>query len=461
MVAERFIGKQSAIDWAAWHHRGVVSDLDHRIGEAAEWLSAHISECGNGRAGWGWVPDVPPNPQNTAEVVCALTAVAQPIPRRDEVIALVRSDVVEHQSRGDWAFRALVDVAWRLRALRCVVDDPSADPDVTACAQALVDAQDEETGGWRFAGASGPVSVTATTGAVLALLDLSTKVETVDAVRRGLRMLSSFVLDQDERANRLYAAAQIAELLARPRIAELGGPRVDRARELALEHVMDCLREGDLGIDEEVFRRGDATDTWRHMTLHMSLLAVGRVAPERLFDPACRRGLIALLALQEDGSENVNRGGFRTSQEGFVTSYATTQALEVLALVRSTVHERVNPARTFDLLCRDDGAHHSDPQDVITVGGHTLTMNSGAGAAFLGVGALSGLTTAVMAVALEEHLGDGGSRALLVWGTAFVSLGTFAFLAVRLPRHANGRIAAGVFAAFTALVLPVLFYLLS
>jgi len=449
------------IDWAAWHYRRLVSDIDHRIWEAAEWLSAHISECGDGRAGWGWVPDVPPNPQNTAEVVCALVAVEQPIPRIDEVIALVRSDAVEHQSRGDWAFRSLVDVAWRLRALRCVVDDVSRDADVIACARALVDAQDVDTGGWRFTGLRGPVSVTATTGAVLALLGLRTKVDTVTAVRRGLRMLISFVLDQDERANRLYAAAQIADLLARPRIAELGGPRVDRAREVALGRVLECLRDGDLGIDEEVFRREDATDTWRHMTLHMSLLAVGHAAPERLFDPSCRRALIALLALQEPGEENVNKGGFRTSQEGFVTSYATTQALEVLALIRSTVHERVNPARTFDLLCRDDGAHHSDPQDLITVAGHTLTMNSGAGAAFLALGALSGSTTAVLAVVLEEHLGSGGSRALLVWGTAFVSFGVFAFLAVRLPKLANGRIAAWVFAAFTALVLPVLFYLLS
>lgn len=438
-----------------------MADLDHIVGEAARWLSLSIGEDGDGRAGWGWVPDVPPNPQNTAEVVCALTRVGWEVPRVDEVLALVRSEVVVHQSHGDWAFQALIDVAWRLRALRCLVPDPASDPDVVACAQALVDAQDPQTGGWRLAGHTGPVSVTATSAAVLALLGLQTEVDVVLVVRRGLGMLISSVVDDDERANRLYAAAQIVDVLSRPEIAELGGPRTERARELALDRVMGQLRRDELGIEEEVFRRENTTDTWRHMTLHMSLLAVSRAAPEHIFDPAFRRGLIALLELQESGEENVNRGGFRTSREGFVTSYATTQALEVFALIGATVNDRVSPARTFDLICRIDGAHHSDPQEVLSVAGRTVTMNSWAGAVLLAIGLLSGATTAALSVALGEHLGTAGSRALVVWGTAFVAVGVFGYLAVRLPETPNGRIAAAVFGAFTALILPVVTYLLS
>lgn len=438
-----------------------MSDLDHRISEAAAWLSSNVADDGQGRAGWGWVPDVPPNPQNTAEVVCAFTLIGRAVPRAEQVVALVRSDVVHHQTRGDWAFLAVIDVAWRLRALRCLVDDPADDADVTACARALVDAQDLETGGWRLAGRTGPVSVTATSAAVLAMLGLQTSVDVVPAVRRGLGMLISSVIDGDERANRLYAAAQIADVLAHSEIAELGGPRTERARALALDRVMDHVRRGDLGIEEEVFRRESATDTWRHMTLHMSLLAASRAAPEQIFHPSFRQELVALLDLQESGEQNVNHGGFRTSREGFVTSYATTQALEVLALIRSTVNERVNPARTFDLLCRMDGAHHTDPQDVVSVARRTVTMNSWAGAILLAVGLLSGTTTAVLGVALKEHVGTAGSRALVVWGTAFVAVGAFGYLAVRLPKTPNGRIAAAVFAAFTALILPVLTYVLS
>ncbi len=390
-----------------------------------------------------------------------MTRVKHAVPYAERVLALVRSDVVQHQTRGDWAFLALIDVAWRLRALRCLVPEPAVDADVSACVQALVKAQDRDTGGWRLAGRTGPVSVTATVASVLAMLGLEVSVDVVPAVRRGLGMLIASLIEDDERGRPLYAAAQIADVLSRPEIAELGGPRTERARQLALDRVMDHLRRDDLGIEEEVFRRETATDTWRHMTLHMSLLAASRAEPKQIFDPAFRQGLIALLDLQESGRENVNRGGFRTSREGFVTSYATTQALEVLALVRTTINERVNPTRTFDLLCKTDGAHHTDPQDVVTVARRTVTMNSWAGAVLLAVGLFSGATTAVLSVALRKQLGGAGSRALVVWGTAFIAVGTFGYLAVRLPETPNGRIAAAVFAAFTALILPVLSYVLS
>jgi hypothetical protein len=57
-------------------HPRLVADLDRIVGEAARWLSSSIGQDGHGRAGWGWVPDVPPNPQNTAEVVCRSRASA-------------------------------------------------------------------------------------------------------------------------------------------------------------------------------------------------------------------------------------------------------------------------------------------------------------------------------------------------------------------------------------------------
>ncbi len=440
---------------------GGMSDLEYRISAAADWLEATIGEDGHGRAGWGWVPDIPPNPQNTAEVVCAFSEIGRAVPQLDKVRELVRSDAVEHESRGDWAFRALIDVAWRLRALRCVVADPE-DPGIVACASALLDAQEPSTGGWRLAGVTGPVSVTATTAATLSLLNLATpSVDTVSAVRKGLAMLIASVLDGDERARCLYASAQIADLLGRREISGLGGSRTERARELALGRVMDALRSGELGIEEEVFVRETATDTWRHMTLPMSLMAVCRAAPERLFDPPFRGGLIELLDLQETAIENVNRGGFRTSREGFVTSYATTQALGVLAKIAPTISERINPARTFDLLCRVDGASHADPQDVVSIAGRPVIMNSWAGVVLMIIGALSGATTAVLAVILRKHLGNAGSRALVIWGAIFVAVGTYGFVAVRLPGTSNGKIAAVVFSLFTALVLPVLTYLVS
>jgi hypothetical protein len=437
-----------------------MSDFNHRIDMAVGWFGRHMIDGSNGGAGWGWVPDVPPNPQNTAEVVCALTHIKRPIPRAADALRLIRCEVVEHASRGDWAFRSLIDVAWRLRALRCLVDDDE-DPDIVACATALVDAQEPLTGGWRLAGSAGPVSITATCGAVLALMGLAGPLDTETAVRRGLTMLIGSIIQDDPRAEPLYASAQIVDVLARDEIALLGGPRTDRAREKALDKVVATLARGHTGIQEEVFTRGAVTDIWRHMTLYLSLIAIAEAAPKRVFEPAFRHALIEMLELQEDERDNINLGGFRTSNEGFVTSYATTQALHVLASIETTLTERVNPALTFDLLCRSAGTDHSDPQDIVRVGQNTLTMNSGAGTVMLAIGLVAAMTIGGLTIGFTNQLGQVASRLLLIWSACFLATGTFLFAAVRFPRVPNSRIAVAVFTAFSAIFLPIIFFVFS
>ncbi len=438
-----------------------VTGIDSRIDLACTWFSANIAEGGLGKYGWGWVPDVPPNPQNTAEVVCALTAVGRAIPHRAGVEALVRSNAVEQSQRGDWAFDALVDVAWRLRALRCL-GTTSDDPDLLACVTALVAAQDPTSGGWRLAGRRGPVSTTATSSAVRALLDLEVPGLDLIAVRRAaISMLTEFVLDGDERTRPLYAAAQVAHLLSSGLIAELGGARVEKARDQALERVMSHLNRKVFAIEEEVFRRGSVTDIWRHTTLPMSLGAVAFAAPDRILEVPFRSGLVDMLGLQETGPTNVNRGGFRTSREGFVTSYATTQSLEVLAQVRTSINERMSPAKTFDFICRAEGAHHTDPQELLRMRRTSVTMNSSAGAIMLVFGLLTGATIIALSVAFRDNLGTTASRALVVWGTLPPAIATAAFTCVRLNSVSNRKIVAAVFAAFTALLLPVVTFLLA
>jgi hypothetical protein len=437
-----------------------MSDFEHRVDLAVGWFERHMIEGSSGGAGWGWVPDVPPNPQNTAEVVCALTHIGRPIPREAEALTLIRCEVVDHAAHGDWAFRALIDVAWRLRALRCLVTDHE-DRDVVACARALVDAQEAVTGGWRLAGSAGPVSITATCGAVLALLGLENSVDVETTVRRGLMMLIAAIIDDDPRAEPLYASAQIVDVLSRPEIALLGGPRTERAREKALGRVAARLAQGRTGIQEEVFTRGEVTDIWRHMTLYLSLIAIAEAAPERVFEPAFRHALIQMHELQEDERDNVNRGGFRTSEEGYVTSYATTQALHVLASIKTTLTERVNPALTFDLLCQSAGTHHSDPQEVVQIGRQKVIMNSGGGAVVLTGGLVAAITIAALTIGFEGHLGHIASRLLLIWSAVFLASGTFTFAAVRLPAVPNSRIAVAIFTGFSAIFLPIIFFVFS
>jgi hypothetical protein len=437
-----------------------MSEFDRRVDMAASWFARNVIRDPEGGAGWGWVPDVPPNPQNTAEVVCALTHVGRPIPRKEDAIELIRREVVTHASHGDWVFRSVIDVAWRLRGLRCVSHE-HGDPHIDAWAKTLVEAQDSKTGGWRLIGGADAESVTATCMAIVALLGLQTSVETESSVRAGVAMIVNAVLDSDPRARPLYASGQIVQVLARSEIMAAGGPRAERAREIALDRMVADLQGGEAGVQEEVFAREGVTDIWRHMTLPLSLCALAEARPDAVFEPVFRRALIDLLSLQECSADNVNYGGFRTSKEGFVTSYATTQALHALASINAKLNEQVNPGLAFNLLCRSAGKHHSDPQDIVTIGRHTVVMNSGGGALLLALACVAGLTIGALTIGLADHLGAVGSRLLLTLSAALLGVGAFAFASVRWPGVSNRRIAFFIFTGFTAIFLPTLFFLFA
>lgn len=438
-----------------------MSEFEHRVDMGARWFERHVIEDPAGGAGWGWVPDVPPNPQNTAEVVCALTHVDRPIPRREEALELMRREIVAHSSRGDWAFRSLIDVAWRLRGLRCVVED-HGDADLIGCARAMLEAQDASSGGWRMAGGTGQVSITATSLALSGLSGFEGEIETEPAVERGLEMLTDAVLQDDPRAEPLYASAQIARVLARPAVQSFDGPRVERAREKALDRVAAGLLGDDRpGIQEEIFSRGAVIDIWRHTTLYLCLTAIAEAAPDRIFEPSFRRALIEMLDLQEEGIDNINFGGFRTSREGFVTSFATTHAMHALASTSAALNGQVNPGRAFDLLCRSTGNHHSDPQGVIRIGDRSVIMNSWGGAVVFSASLIAAVTIAVLTAVFQAELGNIASRLLLIWSTFFLAGGTVLFASVRLPEISNSRIALAVFTGFSAILLPIIFFVFA
>ncbi|WP_280195972.1 hypothetical protein [Nocardia farcinica] len=438
-----------------------MSGLDERIDAAVEWLKRNQVGDGLGGAGWGWVPDVPPNPQNTAEVVCAFAALGRDIPRPEAVSQLVRRAVVHRDEGHDWPFQAPIDLAWKLRALHCLGAGVT-DPDAIACRQALIAEQDGPTGGWRMSSRAGPISIAATATAVQALAGSARDDEdSAQAVLTAVGFLVSAVIDHDPRVEPLYACAYVAAVLSRAEIAALGGQRFERARKLARERLLDGLRREKARIEEEAFRRGEVSDTWRHLTLHLAVGTIIAIDTTTVFDPAVRQSLSDLLDLQETTELHAHRGGFRTSASGFVTSYATTQALEAMANVRTLLNESINPAKVFDMICRVDGVHHADAQRLLSARGRAFVMNSHAGAALLAVGGPAGLTIALLAVAFADQLGKAGSRALVVWGVLFIAVGTFAAISTRLPAVPNGRIAAAVFAAYTAVVLPVITFLLS
>ncbi|MFC6013003.1 hypothetical protein [Nocardia lasii] len=433
---------------------------------AVEWVRRYQFSDGAGGAGWGWIHDVPPNPQNTAEIVCALTAAGIPVPRAEEVLHLVRRQMIVPPTAGAGEFTGPIDIAWRLRAMHClgVADD---DPDVRECVRTLLDEQEPESGGFRMSGSVGPVSLTATAAAMHALAPYaSADVAVARAALRGVTFLAMTMLSDDVRAEALYTAAHIAGVLARPEYASIVGKRSRRASELAIERLLDGLADRADCNGDEWFLRGDVAHAWRHLGLHTAIGAVLVADAALILHPTVRAALTALFDLQELDHRLPGRGGFRTSSEGFVTAYSTTLAIEAMVYARAAVGETVNPGRIFDLICRADGAHHTDGGVVTEWGKRRLVINSHAGFAMFLLAAAAGLTIVGLGGLLKSQQGPDASlpaRAsaggLVVWGTVVLAFGTLAWLTSRFPSTSARAIAAGVFGGFTAVVLPVVTYM--
>ncbi|MFD3707124.1 hypothetical protein ACFWUP_28650 [Nocardia sp. NPDC058658] len=437
-----------------------MSNLEERMRLAVEWLESNQFSDGAGGAGWGWVHDVPPNPQNTAEVVCALTAAGIAVPRADEVLHLVRRTMMAPPWAAPGEFSGAIDIAWRLRAMHCL-GVGFDDPDVRDCVEALIRDQDLESGGYRMSGTVGPVSITATATALHALgpfIGVDDRI--ARATLRAVTFLVVTTLSDDVRTEPVYAAAQIAEVLARPEYASLGGKRSRRASELAIARVLDGLADDEDCSEEESFRRGEVAHTWRHLSLHLAVSALLYADGDLIFHPTVRAALTEMFDLQEMTPQHAAHGGFNTSSKGFVTSFATKLAVEAMAHARTAVTATVNPGRIFDIICRFQGAHHTDGSSIGGWGNRRLVMNSFTGVAVFVLCSAAALTIALIAAIYRESIGI-PSRILFVWGTVFFAIGVLTWATSRFPNVSSGRIAAGVFAGFTAVVLPIVTYVNS
>ncbi|MGW5309849.1 prenyltransferase/squalene oxidase repeat-containing protein [Nocardia thailandica] len=432
-----------------------MASIDERMRLLLEWLHSSQKPDDEGGAGWGWIHEVPPNPQNTAEVVCALAAAGIPVPRAGEVRQLLRRATSVRED-GELVFVGPVDVAWQLQALYHL-GVSAEDPSVRACLRILVREQDAESGGYRMSGTVGPVSLAATATAMHALAPYVGDDEQLTRVAlRGLSFLYEAMLADDVRARPVYAAALIGAVLVRPEYTGVIGKRSRRAIELAVERMLDGLASRENRTEEESFYRGESVHTWRHLSLHLAVASLLRVDGNLIFDPVVRAAFTELLELQVMSRQHVGRGGFRTSPEGFVTSFATAAALVALVAARDAIGQIVNPGKVFDMICRLDGVHHRDGREVLRVGEHTMVLNSGSGAAFFVLGLVSALTVTVGAL---PEWGTLGGRLLVICATTILAVGTLVWSISRFPAVSRGRIAAGVFGGFTAVFFPIITFL--
>ncbi|WP_328712369.1 hypothetical protein [Nocardia salmonicida] len=245
----------------------------------------------------------------------------------------------------------------------------------------------------------------------------------------------------------------------------MGNPRIARAHARAVDHVLHYLESAPGTLEEEPIRRGNVTQTWYHATLPQSIMALSTSRKQLIFHPAFRSGFTELLDYQQLSPTHRDHGGFKTSRGGIITSYATAQSIHALIQVNAEVRQRVNPGTVFDMLCDASSSHHTDPQNISPSKLPPIRMNSSAGAAIFGMGLAAGLTIIFLALMFDDGtlvpLGKPSSRALIYWGTAFISVGLYCWAATRFHRLARGKMVSLVAAIFTAGIFPFLAFLLT
>ncbi|WP_022873452.1 hypothetical protein [Nesterenkonia alba] len=421
--------------------------------EACDWLVEQLRETTDGAAGWGWVADVPPNPQNTAEVVCALTTAGEPIPEPEKVLRLLETDTADADHKQDWSFTSVIDMGWRVRALQCM-DEAGHMPEGATSTRDLAEEVREAKRpyGWSLT-REGPGSYSpyATAVAVRALAAYP-ETRSCAELREGIELLTQELGKGDSDGAKLSDQAHAVAALSDAHVTRLLAGTQRRAVRRAVTRLLHRLDKAPV-VEEEMFYREDERDYWRHLTLPHALLAILNAEPKYLLEPAFRRALKRLVGMQDlDGA---NRGGFRTSPEGFVTSYATTAAVEVLCLVDRAAPDVVDPAYVLDLVCDVRGEHHEDPQEIAHVGRKRMVLNSTA--AFI-----QAVTVTVLCAALallmflfEEALPMWGMR--IGAGAALVLVvASWAVYVMTYPRTNNLRVALGAGTVVTAVGIPLL-----
>lgn len=427
--------------------------FDQRLRLAVAWLSSRVTVLDDEIAGWGWVPDVHPNPQNTAEAVGAYLILGEEVPHLQQVVTMLECEEPITCHGQSWEFGTTIDLAFRLRALACLRFRSRA-----AVPARVVDRLGHElrecfdTTGWAVA-AGDDVSVFATALALQALGAAGHVTPSDPLTRAGWDTVVRAAVDPGPHcplATRSHAVA----CLANRDLKVLHTGRSERAMRAGAAALLRSIATADVAIEEEAFYRGTVLDRWRHVLLPLALHAVATATPAAVTDPLFREHFSQLCDLQElDGT---NKGGFAAGPHGLVTSYATVQAIAAIDAVDQAIESHPDPSQLIELLFRRDGSHHTDPQIVGGTASRPVVANSRAALT------AAALTTVVALTGVAPLIIDGGAYSpnvrRLVFGidTYVLTIAWYGYVVARLSDVSKAAIASVMFAAVTAVLFPLL-----
>ncbi|WP_131831187.1 hypothetical protein [Frankia sp. CcI49] len=402
--------------------------------------------------------DVIPNPQNTAEVVVALAHAGRPSAGFEGLAdALARLEVIWPDGRV-WIFDTPIDHAWRLRGLCRLAPSLNRDRLIRETLDAL---WAQFTGrGWRLAPEQGE-SAFVTSVALLAIgeaSDLDLVPELADrCIESWNWLLDNLARPRNQECPIAHTSWALLALSGLP-FARWRNSAYRRAVQAGLRRLLEALEEP-IPIEEEAFVRGPIRDKWRHPNLAVVIQAILKTDPPRLFTPALRGQFIQLMSHQLTDPLGAE-GAFTLNGAGPITTYSTTHGVQTMVMVRDAF-VRTSPGDLLELFCQLDGSHHSDSQKIAPgPGGSPILMNSTAG---LAVGILF---TALVAMFAPFVLGgvavtDVSRKILACLLVYFLAVGWYGYPAARLSQTSNRHIALGIYGAVTAVVLPLVTYLVT
>jgi hypothetical protein len=419
---------------------------------ACEWLE----RCESSSGGWGWVSDVIPNPQNTAEIIVALCRAGRSANGFARHIELLSSTRLVWPDGRIWSFDTPLDWAWRLRGIALLPGGPGSSRD-RQLGRCLRELRRQFTGrGWRLS-PNAPESAFATSLALISISEAAPA--TADRFRASWRWLLTELRQPSNPECPVAHTSWALLAVTEPVFAPWRDAAYRRAVRAGVRRLLDLTHET-VPTEEEAFTRSQIRDIWRHPNMAVVLQAVLRVDPRQLFDPGVRRLFWHLIENQRYDAEDKEFGAFALNSGGPVTTYSTSHGLETMVAVRTALGE-ASPADVLEKLCQIDGRHHSDAQEILRVPNrYPILLNSTAGLAF---GILLTIPTAsFLAVVLSgASIGDLGRKVIACGLACLLAIGWYGYLAARWPNTPNRNVALGIYGVITAVILPIVTYLVT
>jgi hypothetical protein len=429
--------------------------FDKRVDEAKAWLLS----CRTQEGGWGWVPDVDPNPQNTAECIASLIRAGTPAEQFTDVVGYIDSAMVARRDGRVWKMDTAVDQATRLEALLALRSGGLANEAGVADAIEHVIKDLESALGDRDGWSFDTANTFSPFASALALVALARSGINIEQYHRVWTQLLAFL--NQPRFEHLDAPlahrATVAASLSDPVFTLWHDSAFRKTIKRTAGALLSALSAPVQG-ESESFMRASVRDTWRHSTLQIIITSLAIIQPSAILQPQYRNALCQLLALQCIEEDSPDRGAFQAGDNGYPTTYATAQGIQALTVVQNAVAE-VSPADLLGELCRITGLHHSDSREVARIGSRSAIVNSYAAAAYTFI--VSVLVAVATIFVIESGIGKPAQKLLLtflVWSAAGV---WYSWFAARWPKVQRRRILLGTYGIVTAVLFPLIAFVFA